>query len=528
MTVRKVPGLLVVVALGLLVSSCQPRAQGTGRPEVAAPSTTEERPAATPPGEPPAQPEAAAAPSTSATPAISPPLGVVQGTLEVGKTYTVGISGKNTNIQLTVTGFQIVSTIGGQAAPAGMQYALVSTSWKNLVPPKTVQRPKAGGRTGVVGGSQEMETVVIETPYMVPSLAEHVYLYIDGRYLGEVNTATEQLPDHVPLSRLLIEHYNDEVKGTVAFIVPARTLRSLTLQFFDFTHGDITLALYGASPAQERPIAGPVRNQFFDAAAVYRKEFTRQIGGVQAPAGSQFLVIDFGASAVAPAQSDQASSPLSGLSSSQRISALDFDQYAVLIEDDVYQSQPIKDLAGVPFLLQGTVRFFPRFVRHGVIVFTVPEQPGRLELILAASIMDPLNFVLTPDVRAKAQPQPVRVIQDGNSAEILINGASRVERIGGSPAPEGRRYIVLDITVWNKEPSQGLIMERRQFVLMDGRTTFQPADVTAASPHALTDERVVPAGRRARFELVYEVPADVASFRLQYQGYTKIEEVPLP
>ena len=523
----RVRSLILVAALVLLISSCRSRAQEPARPEGAAPPSPTEQPAATAPGPSPAQPEATSAPSTTAAkPAFAPPPGPVQGTLEIGKTYKVGSSGKNANIQLTVTGFQLVSAIGGQEAPAGMQYALVSTSWKNLVPPRTVKRPKSTGQTGVVG-SQDTETVIEETPYKVPVLAEHVYLYIDGRYLGEVNAVTEQLSDPLPLNSLLIEHYNDEVKGTVAFTVPARMPQSLTLQFFDFTHGDITLPLYGTTPGQERPLAGPVRNQFFDAAAVYRKEFTRQIGGVQAPAGSQFLVIDFGASAVT--QSAQApSTPLSGLSSTERISALDFDQYAFLIEDDVYQSQPITDLAGVPFFLHGTVRFFPGFVRHGVIVFMVPERPGRLELLLAASSMDPLSFVLTPDVQAKRQPQPVRVIQDGTSAEILINSAVRVERLGGVAGPQGRQYVILDVTVWNKEPSQGLIIEPRQFALTDGKAIFAPADVARSLPHPLSGERVVPAGKRARFQLAYEVPAGLQGLRLKYQGYTKIEEVPLP
>jgi len=41
-------------------------------------------------------------------------------------------------------------------------------------------------------------------------------------------------------------------------------------------------------------------------------------------------------------------------------------------------------------------------------------------------------------------------------------------------------------------------------------------------------ERVVPAGRKGRFEIAIEAPKDAQGLRLRYSGCTKIEEVPLP
>lgn len=393
-----------------------------------------------------------------------------------------------------------------------MQFIVLRTIWKNLVQPRTEQRPKAGGRTSIVGGgTQEMETVIVETPYLVKVLADNLYLVINGQHVSEVSAATTQLPGPLPLTGLLIEHYNDEVKGTVAFEIPAQT-QSLALQFFDFAQGHITLPLVGAPPAGGRsPAAGPFRNQFFDA-AVYRFEVTRKIGQAQAPPGRQFAIVEFGASSVVAGAATQ----------------LNFDQYASLIEDDVYHLAPVKDLPGVPFLFHGLVRFTPGLVRRGVIAFVVPEQPGRLELLLAASQMDPLSFVLTPDRRATAQPKSVRIIQDGQVAEIMINSARWSDVVDGMSAEAGRRFLVLDVTVWNREQRQGLIVQADQFVPTDGSTRFRPSGVTSRLAHPLVGERVVPAGRKARFEIGYEIPVELTSLRLRYQGFTKIEEVPLP
>ncbi len=489
--------ILVVFAALLSVGSagCKKKAQEESK-QARATGGTESSPsvaAVWPPAGPPSQP------------------GPLEGSLEAGKPYMVQASGRNSNVQLTVTDLEIVNGAGGSAAPPGMQYVVLSTAWKNLVEPKQVERPKSKGRSAVVGGG-ETETVMAETPYMVPALPDNLYLLLDGRHVAEISGATENLADHLPLSGLILERYNAEVRGKVAFAVPVGTIQSLTLQFFDFTQGHINLPLYGTAPTSAgKPLAAPQRNQFFEV-AIYRTEFTKKLGQNEAPAGNQYLVVEFGASSTATGAATQ----------------LDFDQYAFLIQDGVYQSQPVKDLAGVPYFLHGLVRFIPEFVRRGVTVFLVPEQAGRLELLLSASQMDPLSFLLTPDRQAKPQPQPAGTIQDGDTAEILLNSWTWMDRLGDSTPARGRRYLVLDVTVSNKEPRQGLTVQPMQFLLTSGRTEFEPSRATEKLPHPLTGERNVPAGTRARFEVAFEAPRDAQGLRLKYQGFTKIEEVPVP
>ncbi len=500
--------LIATALLALVLTGCGRSAQTPRPPEQAVLPTGQAQ------REEPARPTA---PPPAALPPVAHPLaltsqpGPLQGTLEVGKSYAVATSGQNTHVQLTIADLQIATAAGDSPAPPGQRYVVLSAIWKNVVPPQTVQRPKPGGRSDVVGGSQEMETVIVETPYMVPTLADHLYLLLDGRYVAEISPASERLPDHLPLTGLLVK-YNAEIRGTVAFAIPSGASQSLTLVFFDFTQGHITLPLYGSAPAaQDSPAVGPARNGLFEA-AVYRTEFTRKVGQAEAPAGQQYLVVGFGASSVAPGAATQ----------------LDFSQYVYLIEDDVYQVQPVENLANVALLFQGLVRFIPGFVRHGVIVFEVPEQTGRMELLLAASQMDPLSFILTPTVQARPQPQPVRVIQDGNSAEVLINSATWTDRVGNMAAEEGRRFLVLDITVVNKEASQGLTLEPRQFALTDGRAVYEASTAKQKLAHPLVGERVIPAGKKGRFEIAIEAPKDARGLRLRYSGFTKIEEVPLP
>lgn len=258
-------------------------------------------------------------------------------------------------------------------------------------------------------------------------------------------------------------------------------------------------------------MAGPVCNQLFKV-AIYRMEFSKKIGQTEAPAGSRYLIVDFGASSIASGAATQ----------------LDVDQYATLIEDGVYQVQPVKEVLGMPYQFHGLVRFIPGFVRHGALVFLVPEQAGRLELLLAASEMDPLSFVLTPNVQARAQPRPVQRIRDGDAIEVLINGVTWVDRLGESAAPEGQRYLIMDLMVSNTMPKDGVIAQPEQFVLSDGQVEFKESGATEKLVHPLLGEHVVPAGRRGRFEVAFEVPKDTRSLRLKYTGYTKTEEVPLP
>lgn len=480
MNARCGPSILrtaMTVILAVTITGCPSRGapsatQPAGQPGATAPAPTSTQPAA-PPGEAP--PVAPAAP------------GPLQGPLQPETPYTVGAAGRNTNVQLAVSDLRLMAAIAGTTAPPGFQYVVLATVWRKT------------------------ETVVSETPYVVPELADHLYLLVDGRHVLEVSATTEQLPDHVPYPSLVVEKHGQEVRGAVAFAVPAGALRSLTLQFYDFDHGHITLPLYGTAPAiQDRPAAGPSRNQFLDA-AVYRTELTRSLGQAVAPAGSRYLVVDFGAASVVTGAATQ----------------LDLDQYAYLIEDGVYYYRVLTEPAGVPHLMHGVVRFIPGFVRRGTLAFLVPEQPGRLELLLDASMMVPLAFVLTPAVEARAQPRPARTITDGDVAQVLINSATAAARVGNHAPAAARRFVVLDITIVNRQTPQGLVVQLEQFVLLDGGTEIQASGATERLPHPMTAERVVPGGRRARFEIAFEVPQG-STPRLRYQGFTKIEEVPLP
>jgi len=60
--------------------------------------------------------------------------------------------------------------------------------------------------------------------------------------------------------------------------------------------------------------------------------------------------------------------------------------------------------------------------------------------------------------------------------------------------------------VQNKEVRQGLILEPRQFALTDGRAVYEASAAKQKLAHPLVDGRVVPAGRKGRFEIAIEAP----------------------
>lgn len=497
---RSLPWLVAVSSFALLVLTGA--ACSSGR----APSTEQ-----TPVTNAPAAGGAVGQPSgaTGATPVVLPARpGPLTGALAEGRAYTVGATGRNANIELSVTNLEITKSLADTGAPPGHQFIVLTTTWKNLVPPKQVQRPKSQGRGGMLGGG-EVETVTVEVPYLVQNVPDNLYLLVDGPHVAEISQASEQLPDHLPLSGLVLERYNAQVQGRVAFSVPEGAHQNLTLQFFDFSQGHITLLLQGTwSPAREKALAGPLRNQLFEV-TIYRTQFARALGGTNAPAGLQYLVIDCGASSTTPGAATQ----------------IDVDQYAFLIEDGVYQSQPLKEVRPIPYLFQGLVRAIPQFERRGVMVFQVPEQSGRLELLFSASQMDPLRFVLTPDRLARPQPQPAGSIQDGNAIEVLLNRWTWLDRIGNVSPAGGSRFLVLDVTMVNRGAGPGLTVEPRQFAVLDAGQVIDASPATSALAHPLTGERAVSAGTRRRFEVAFEVPQAASGLRLRYSGYTKIEDV---
>lgn len=509
--------LIVLAAVGTFVSAasgcsaCRQSAVSEGSAS-ASPGNPATRPADAPPstggpavqsGNGSANPQAAA--STPAPPDAPLPPAPVQGALEAGKSYAVGASGRNTNVELTVSDLQIAGDAGG-AAP-GTQLIVLTTAWKNLVAPRQVQRPKNTGRTGITGG--EMETVTVETPYLVQTVADNLYLLIDGRYVAEIADATASLPDALPSSGLLLPRYNAQVQGKVAFVIPPGAVQSVTLQFFDFTQGHITLPIYGKTPAErERPIAGPQRNQLFDV-ALFRTQFVKKAGTSEAPAGEQYLLVECSGASTAAGAATQ----------------IDLSQYAFLVQDGVYQSAPLANLPGVPHLFHGLIRFIPGYPRRGVIAFLVPEQPSRLELLFAASQMDPLRFVLTPDRQAAAQPSPRATIRDGDNIDVLINSWTWVDRLGDATPPDGGRYLVLDVTMANREAHSGLTVQKEQFSILSGATTIEVSGASERLRHSLLTERTVSASTRARFQVAYEVPQPGSDLRLRYQGFTKVEEV---
>lgn len=458
----------------------------------------------------------------------------LQGTLVADKRYAVNALGKNTNVQLTVTDLRILPSAGDSAALTSFQYLVLGTAWKNIKAPETVERPKgsgsgrgaaesATGTVGMLGGGgfgglgggrrqQETEKVTLQVPYVVPDLTANLYLLIDGRYVAQVSPDTEQLKDHLPLPELNIERQNRVVRGTVAFLLPATQYKSLALQFYDFSQGHITLPLYGEAPkSEDKPLVGHVSNALFKA-GVYRNEFVKQVGETSPPSGSRYLLVDFGATSLA-----------AGLAAH-----LDLDQFAFLVEDGFFIGRPEAALPGLPYQFQGMTRFLPGFTRHGTIAFVVPEQTGRLELLLAAASMDPLRFVLTPNVAERPQPSPVRTVQDGKVGEVLINSVTFVDHIRDAKASSGQRYLVLDMTFRNKTADTGMDLDPQAFTVSARGKEFSRSDATAQLPHPLSEARFVPPQTRVRFEIAFEVPADARTLTMKYQGFEKTTEVTLP
>jgi hypothetical protein len=442
------------------------------------------------------------------------------------KTYNPAGKAKNQAVEFSIPSFTVTSTVGSSSAPAGKVYLVIDTVWKNIIPlTKAAKHPDQTG-TSAVGGlgfgageAQKKENpedyVMKPTPYLIPDVKSHAFVVINDSDTAVISDAQSSAPQALLVEQILVPELNAEVKGQLVYEIPASGVSSVLFRFLDTSMGSFDVPLYGKPPAAAAAIAGPVRNDVLEVSA-YGVQEMASLAGQSAPGSDKYAVVQLGCTGKAQGSLVQ----------------VEMEKYAYLRDVEGTTYNAAKD-ASAPGQFKGTVQFLPETAQRGSLVFQVPAQHSALTLVLTLPGYAPLELNLpntaTGGGGAAASPPPVLfTISDGETLDVQTHGVRTAPNLGEAKPEEGKRFVVLDLSLVNKV-DQGIEFQTgEQLKLLNGEQEIL-ADTAATEklPHPLSENSVVPAHGRGRFEAAYQVPTGVTKLVLYYRGFNREEKHPL-
>jgi hypothetical protein len=426
----------------------------------------------------------------------------------------------NKAVEIRVERYQEVAALNGRPAPPGRTFAILDTSWKNIIPLQPAKpKPRGGDRsygagglgTGVGGGStppSEQQPTMEPTPYLVPEVPKHIWLVTDNRYADPINVqATAQVPERLPTTRFVIARLGDVLKGRLVFNAPAGA-RYVALLFLDTSFGNVLIPVKGTpadSPAP-KTLAAAQQNELLELAVT---EAGWATGGPKPPDGFRYFVVG-----------------LRGVSrSAGNIVQLELNKWMFLQTEQAFVAQPEVNAAWLKRPFIGLTPFLPAAPNEGQVAFLLPADAHQTMALLRPPGVGPIDLPAPDQVKA-TWPRAVATIADGGTLKINCLPAGALPT-GLRPPPAGKQYRVLDVVVENLT-SKGVELQLvQQLRLQDGAGTFYPPvpDSSRLTFHP-TGRNVVPASGARRLQLLYLVPAGQA-MRLVYRGFEKTETIEL-
>jgi len=428
--------------------------------------------------------------------------------VEIDKTYWVEKSEKNQGIELTVFDYKLKECIGEEEIDSDEVFIIISTLWKNIIPPqkKEISKSKDKGAGslgfGISKSQEQTQEVELFTPYLVENLQDNMYLIINNKHIVQIDEVTNELSDPFPLKDLTLPEYEDELEGAIVFRSYKEEINSLLLVFFDFEQGHIQIPLMELPETKEE----------ISALITQENEYLK-ISFYEIKPQGDISLVDLGVESV----------------SKGNVVDLDFGQNVFLIEDGLYQYEAL-ETEEMPFSLYGFTRFIPYWERRGYLAFKIPPIQKNLSLLVNIPQTEPLSFNLNPKISISLPPKPVATIVDGEIARIDILGLSGASMIKGQYPEKDQQYLILDIITRCIPLDQGnlILQSGEQFILMDQLgDKYSISEVTQIIPHGIKLEQIVPAGTARRFNLVYKVPLNIQKVTLYYRGYTLEENIPI-
>ncbi|MGA2776721.1 MAG: DUF4352 domain-containing protein [Steroidobacteraceae bacterium] len=389
----------------------------------------------------------------------------------------------NNAVSLTVPRFQVAPNIGGRQAGIGRVFLILSTEWQNT------------------GGVK----------YIVPDVADHLFLVINGDRQSNLSDATTASAHPLSLGTLIVPPSVQLVGGECVFEIPDHGIASLELLFIDADQGDMHAQLYGHKPPARRVVATPVNNGLIEVTVLAVDE-VGAIGDSKASAGQRFAVVQLS---------------LRGLSKDSLV-RFDPTQYSMLRDADGYV-YAVAAVDGLDDAFTAETQLVPNAPARGALAFAVPASHSALELAIDLPGYAPMEIGL-PNTGAPAHGgKPLLTFEDPETLNLSVLSLRRESTIGRNHAAAGNAYLVVSV-LFSSKLDQGIEFQTaEQLLLLDAdRTISVDTDTLEALPHALKENSVIPAHAQARFDVVYQVPAASAHFAIRYRGFQTDAKKPLP
>jgi hypothetical protein len=441
--------------------------------------------------------------------------------LELDKPQALGATAGNRAARLTVHTVARRSSYGGVRPADGRALVVLNTEWENLIP-MTLVREKQ-----------------VPTEYQIPNLSDHMYLVANGSRVARIVRGGNDLAGHIPVTDFKLERLGSRLRGNVVFELPADQVTSLDLRFYDYAHGHMTVPLV-ATPeagalAAAKPLSTPMKNEVLEVAP-FGFEKVESIGGRKAPAGMTFVAVDLRARSTFTVDADaEAFDPKARKGQKTKVGHVadwkESRRYLQLVADGEYGYLPDAELTE----LEEEPRFLPDVMTGGKVVFLAPADAKSLELrcdfpnaraSTGVGTFRPKGMTLALEGKRPATSAEKAIVSvDDDTYRIQVMKQQAAAEFAGQAAPEGKKFLVLDMTVSNRGGGKGEFFQTPQQLKYAAETGEQLplSPVTFQGIRRPAELVWIPPGERRSFQAVFEIGAGEKRPRLAFNGVSRAD-----
>jgi Mg-chelatase subunit ChlD len=427
---------------------------------------------------------------------------------------------RNRAAELRVKSLAVRTAYGTASASSGRLLAVLDVEWENIIPLTLVFEKQ------------------VPTEYRIPNLADHFYLVVNGSRVARVRPGAQDLPGHLPVKDFKLERIGAVLRGNVVFDLPTDKLTSLDLRFYDYAHGHLSVPLVAApgseALAQAKPLAPPQKNEVLEVAP-FSLEKSDTLAGRKAPDGMQFVVADLRARSTFTVEADaEAFDPKARKGSKTQVGHVadwkESRKYLQLVADGeyAYMPEPQTELEEEP-------RFLPDVMTGGTVVFLAPKDAKSLELrcdfpnakaSTGGAAFRPKGMTLALEGKRPELPKPTAItyVDDDNYRIQVMGQKAEAEFAGHAPA-EGKKFLVLDMTVANLGNRNGEFFQTARQLKYAAETgeQIELSPLTFQGMRRPAELIWIPPSERRTFQAVFEIAAGDTRPRLAFNGVTRAD-----
>lgn len=428
----------------------------------------------------------------------------------------------NRAAHLRVDSVRVASTYGPVKSAGGARLIVLGTQWENLIPLTVIYQKK------------------VPTEYQIPNLADHCYLLVNGRRVARIHPKADELAGHVPVKGFKLPEIGSRENGNLVYeLLSPEPIKTLELRYYDYAHGHMSARLVGTAEAfaangNVKPLSPPLKNEVVEA-GVFTLDRAPELNNAKAPAGMTYVVADLRARSTFTVDADAtAFDPKARPGTKTKVGHVadwkESRKYLQLVVDGEYGylPEPQSELEEEP-------RFLPDVMTGGKVVFLAPADAKSLELrcdfpnakaSTGGAVFRPKGITLALEGKRATLPQRTAIASvDDDVYRIQIVSQAAAAEFAGRAAAEGKKFLVLDVTVFNNSGRSGEFFQTVQQLKYASETGEQLAmsPATFAGMRRPSELIWIPPSERRTFQAAFEIPAGETRPRLAFTGVSKAQ-----